>query len=92
MLDFNKFCESYGIRPMSVNEEANLPYYEKQTRNNKIHMIDTCESMRRMLNSIEYRMKRAPELNNKEHAELVDNFRKLMDESFKALDKYFRFM
>lgn len=92
MLDFNYFCESYGIKPMSINEEAALPQYAKQTRNNKIHMIDTCEQMRRMLNSIEYRMKHAPELNKREHAELVENFKELLDESFKALDKSFRYM
>ena len=34
------FCEIYGIKPMSLGEEINMPEVAKATRNNKIHIID----------------------------------------------------
>lgn len=84
---YNALCEEYGIKPMSIEEEAKLPKFAKQTRNNKIKIMGVCTAMRRILGSVEYRTKHAPELNNEEHAALVEELKNLLNQAYETLEK-----
>ena len=61
----------YGIKLLTVEEELNYPANAKQTRNNKMKIVDTCEHIKNLINVIECRAKGAPELDDAKHAALV---------------------
>lgn len=61
----------YGIKPLTVEEELNYPANAKQTRNNKMKIVDMCERIRSLIYVIECRAKGAPELDDAKHAALV---------------------
>lgn len=61
----------YGIKPLTVEEELNYPASAKQTRNNKMKIIDTCEQIKKLIETIEVIANAAPERDDKRHAALV---------------------
>ena len=61
----------YGLKPISLEEEISLPSYVKQTRENKMKIIDTIMWTRTFLNQIELAIIQAPEVDDKEHSELI---------------------
>lgn len=61
----------YGIKPMSLDEEMNMSEYAKQTRNNKMKIIDTCNHIKNLIETIELITRQAPEKDDKYHAEIV---------------------
>lgn len=87
---YNSVYEGYGIKPMSLEEEINLPMLQKQTRQNKIEIIDTCKHMRNLIDTLEWRAKSAPELNDVRHAALVQEMRDKVKEAYKAVEEAFR--
>ena len=76
----------YGLKPLSFKEEFNLPKYARQTRHNKMKIIDTCDHATKLIDTIKYRAKYAPELNDPEHAELVQEFADKVNELYKAVE------
>ena len=85
------FCEIYGIKPMSHGEDINMPEAAKATRNNKIHIIDQVRDIRKMLDTIEFVARTAPERNDADHSELVSQFREKVDKMYDEVDKTFYF-
>lgn len=82
--------DTYGIKPMSLEEEFNQPKCAKQTRQNKMKIIDTCDSAERLLKTIRLRAKMAPELDDTKHAELVQEMTDKVNEMYKAVETAFR--
>lgn len=82
----NAIIERYGIKPMTFEEEWNQPENAKQTRRNKMKIIDTCEAMRRTLETIERRVRTAPELDDSNHAALVQELADKVKEVYKAIE------
>lgn len=78
--------EKYGIKPLTLEEEWNYPYNAKLTRNNKIKIIDRCETIRNLVETIECRAKAAPELDDDEHAEIIQKLANLVLEARFALE------
>ena len=81
----NAIINTYGIKPMSFEEELNQPKYAKQTRQNKMKIIDTCNSAERLLETIRLRVKMAPELDDPKHAALVQEMMDKVNEMYKAV-------
>ena len=81
--------EHYGIRDLSLKEEADLPRYERLTRNSKIHIVNSCESMKKILDSIESRTRKIPERNDYEHCMMVYEYAKLMSKAWDELQKVY---
>ena len=75
----------YGIKPMTFEEELNQPKYAKQTRYNKMKIIDTCKHAKSLLETIEWRTKGAPELNDEKHAALVQDMYDKVNEAYEAI-------
>lgn len=82
----NTIFEKYGIKPMTIEEECNQPKNAKQTRRNKMEIIDTCEFARRTLETIERRAVLAPELDDSNHAALVQELADKVEEAYKAIE------
>lgn len=82
----NAIIERYGIKPMTFEEEWNQPENAKQTRRNKMEIIDTCEAARRMLETIERRARMAPELDDSNHVALVQELADKVKEAYKAIE------
>ena len=76
----------YGIKPLSIEEEWNLSEYAKQTRNNKMKIIDACDHAERLLETIKLRVKGAPELDDPKHAVLVQELADKVKEACKAVE------
>lgn len=74
----------YGIKPMSFSEEASMPENAKQTRNNKVHIIDKITSIRRMLDTIENITRNIPEKDDTEHSQLVESFKEKVDGAYNS--------
>ena len=82
----NAIFEKYGIKQLTFEEELNQPENAKQTRRNKMEIIDTCESVRRTLETIERRARMTPELDDPKHAALVQEFADKVNEVYKAVE------
>ena len=82
----NAIFEHYGIQQLTFEEEWNQPENAKQTRRNKMEIIDTCEFARRMLETIERRVRKAPELDDSNHAALVQELADKVKEVYKAIE------
>lgn len=87
--EVKNISEYYGIRNLSLKEEANLPRYERLTRNNKISIVNSCESMKKILDSIEGRARKIPERNDYEHCVMVLEYAKLMSKAWDELQKVY---
>lgn len=83
--------DDYGLRHMSLKEEANAPQNIKKTRNNKVRIIDDCNAIISMMETLRIRARSCPELDEDGHAKLVEEFASLIvDVKYKA-DEAFRF-
>lgn len=82
----NAVFERYGIKPMTFDEEWNQPKNARQTRRNKMKIVDTCEFARRVLETIERRAITAPELDDSEHAALVQELTDKVKEAYKVIE------
>ena len=71
MIGYSSMCDYYGVVPMSVTEEASAPEPVRQTRGNKIRMIDDCAAILRCVNDYGNRARIIPEENDAEHAKRV---------------------
>ena len=87
--EFN-FDKVYGLKSYDLEEELNLPENIKRTRCNKVHIIKRIDLIKRTLDSISFTAKRCPELDNKKHADLVDELSKMIDEIDELVDKALR--
>ena len=80
------YDEIYGMKRLSLDEELALSVNERHTRNNKITIIDQLGHMRNMIDQIEHRAQGAPVLDDPTHAEIVEQFRKLVTRANIALE------
>ena len=78
MSKLNAMYKHYGLQPMTLDEEIAMPAAAKQTRGNKMRIIDLCEDMRLQLYSIENRAKSIPETDDAAHADLVADLTNLV--------------
>ena len=64
----------YGLAPMTLEEEINASDTVHAKRIAKITIVDDCKSIRMMLETIEYRAKGIPEIEDKKHLEFVKEY------------------
>lgn len=70
----------YGLKPMTPAEEFMTSSYVRQTRDNKILIIDKCNEIIGLLETIKTRTRNAPELDDEKHAALVEElYEKVLD-------------
>ena len=86
MFDFSWYFKKYGIEPLSFEEEINLPMARKKTRNNKIKMVDMCESIIKYATWLEEKAIRIPEEDDERHSEMVDRLTEKTRTVVAALD------
>ena len=89
-MNFDYLFHNYGLKPLTFKEEWDLPQNVRQTSNNKIKIIDTCDGAIRLIDTIKYRAKGAPELDDDRHAALVQELADKVEAFYKALDDAFR--
>lgn len=88
MMNYDNWMERcYGLEAMSIEEEMNLPAPMKQTRNNKMKMIDQLNLVSRRVDGLINYIKRIPEDNDENHAVLVQELADTVDEIKKAVSK-----
>lgn len=78
--------KTYGIQRLTLEEEINLPKYAKQTRQNKMKIINTCKHAESLIETIRWRTKGAPELDDERHAALVQEMMDKVNEMYKAIE------
>ena len=83
----NAIINNYGLRPLTLEEELNQPELVKQTRGNKMKIIGTCEFAKTLIDTIEIRIRKAPELDDEWHATLVQELADKVNEAYKAIEK-----
>lgn len=76
----------YGIPEMTIDEEINLPPLAKRTLQNKIKIIDWCDSMERSIKTIRDRAKGAPIKNDERHSDLVQKWTLMVMSATRSLD------
>lgn len=81
---------TYGIQRLTLKEELDLPKYAKQTRQNKMKIIDTCKYIEDLTETIKSRAKKAPELDDPKHAALVQELSDKVNEACKAIEDAWR--
>lgn len=77
----------YGIHPMSVENEMKLPEPVSLTRFNKIRGIDMLTVIEKEIPSCRDRLRKAPELNDSNHAKLIQEYVDAIIDAYKALDR-----
>ena len=86
MMNYENWIECcYGLEAMSVEDEMNLPAPMKQTRNNKVKMIDQLNLVSRRVDGLINYAKRIPVHNNEVHATLVQELADAVDKINKAV-------
>ena len=78
-------CEIYGIKPLTVEEEWNQPENAKRTRLNKMKGLDTTHHMKALIETLEIRLRAAPELDDKAHADLVEKLVNKVDDAYRDI-------
>ena len=83
---YEGIVNTYGLQRLTFEEELNQPKYAKQTRQNKMKIIDTCEHAESLIETIRWRIKGAPELDDERHATLVQEMMDKVNEAYKAIE------
>ncbi len=84
---YKNIFKTYGLKELSLEEEFNSPKYVKQTRHNKVKIIDTCKHAKNLIETIERRANGAPELDDPKHAALVQELADKVNELYKAIEE-----
>lgn len=66
--------KTYNLKHYTIDEEAKLPFTVRQTRENKIRIIDTCNFLLREIDSIIAVARLIPELDDENHSEIVNDY------------------
>ena len=82
----SNYEQIYGMKRLSLDEELSISDNERRTRNNKLTIIDQLDYMRKMIDQIEHRAQGTPIEDDPKHAELVEEFRKLVTRANVALE------
>ena len=90
MYDFSWYYKKYGIKPMTLKEELNMPKAAKQTRNNKIKMIGELEWIVKIANQEIDHIRMFPEENNQQHADLVQKYADIIHTAFVTMEDVLR--
>lgn len=85
----NYIVNYYGLRSHDCSE-FELPEALRQTRNNKIILVDTCEYLLHKMEYYKEYCKNIPEEDNAKHAELVQKFTAALMEVKKAMTEFER--
>ena len=83
--------DTYGLKLMSLEEEANAPRNIKNTRNNKVRIIDDCNTIITMMETLRSRAYCCPELDDDAHAKLVEELANLVTDVKRNVNEAFRF-
>ena len=83
---YEGIINTYGLQRLTFEKELNQPKYAKQTRRNKIKIIDTCNHAENLIETIKRRAKGAPELDDSKHAALVQEMMDKVNEAYKAIE------
>lgn len=78
MIGYRFACKYYGIVPYNMEDEQKLSDDVKLIRQCKIDIIDMSNEMRKLIEQLENRAKKAPENGDfdiQEHAELMKDWR-----------------
>ena len=77
-MTYRAMCKHYGIKPLKPEDEQNTSDNEKIIRKCKVDIIDKCEHMRKAIDIMEAMAKEIEETDNKEHADIMVEFRSRM--------------
>ena len=77
----------YGTPEMTIEEEINMPPLAKRTLQNKIKIIDWCDSMESAINTIRSRAKGAPIKDDATHSDLVQKWTLMVMSACRSLDE-----
>lgn len=66
------YDDHYGIKPMGLDEHLALPAPVRQTRNNKVNLVNTLDHIEVWTRQLREITKRIPEDNDQCHADLVE--------------------
>lgn len=79
--------KAYGLKPMTLEEEANAPENIKRLRGCKINIYDRCDSIRMKAYTIKIRAKLILEEDDVEYVRLISRFEELVEEADRTLYK-----
>lgn len=65
------FERYYGIKSLTFEEGIALPETVRQTRKNKLYIISMCDNVLSNVYIIQNRVREAPELDDKDHSDLI---------------------
>lgn len=77
----------YGLPPMTIREEMDLPGNMHQTMVNKITMIEKCNLLQQALDQVKFRAKGIPLLDDDNHAAGVQAMTDLFMQAYDLLWK-----
>ena len=86
-MEYLTLCKKYGIKPISLQEEANLPEAIKSTRSNKVKIVAICEYAESLIKQINRRAVNAPELDDDKHSALVEDYARKVEEMKRVIDE-----
>ena len=86
-MNFEYLFKQYGLEPMGLWEEVNLPENVRSTRRNKQAIIDRCNHMIQMCETMINRAKQIPEEDDDRHAFMVSMYSDLVREAAKAVNR-----
>ena len=76
----------YGIPKMTFEEEVNLPPLAKRTLGNKIKIVDWCDNMEHVIETIRNRAKGTPIKDDERHSDLVQKWTLMVMQANRLLD------
>lgn len=80
------FERYYGLKSLTFEEEIALPETVRQTRKNKLCIISMCDNVLRNVHLIQDRVREAPELDDKDHSDLIQELAEKVKELVAATD------
>lgn len=87
----DKYEKNYGLKPMTFEEEVNAPARIKATRIAKVNMIDRCNEMQTMLDTIKLRAKGIDEIDDGDYFKTVSKFFGLVTKAFEDIQEVSKF-
>lgn len=84
-MEFEYLFKQYGLEPMGLWEEVNLPENVRGTRRNKQAIIDRCNHMIQMCETMINRAKQIPEEDDDRHAFMVSTYSRLVEKAEQAV-------
>ena len=85
--EYERSCKYYyGVEPLSLEEEVQLPFFQYCVRATKIRAQDELAKISLMVESLQSYTRRIPELNDVKQARLVEEYRGHIKAAMRELD------